>query len=85
MACSVSTGSSDSAAGTAWMACYSVWMLSLAVELARDDPTYQDVAVTFLDTSLAMVSALDDLGGSGIGMWDETRRLVPRRRPGRRR
>ncbi len=33
--------------------------------------TYQDVAVTFLDTTLAMVSALDDMGGSGIGMWDE--------------
>ena len=64
-------GSGSTAASAAWMACYSVWMLSLAVELARDDLTYQDVAVTFLDTTLAMVSALDDMGGSGIGMWDE--------------
>jgi hypothetical protein len=64
-------GTGSTAASAAWMACYSVWMLSLAVELARDDQTYQDVAVTFLDTTLAMVSALDDMGGSGIGMWDE--------------
>ena len=64
-------GTGSTAASAAWMACYSVWMLSLAVELARDDPTYQDVAVTFLDTSLAMIGALDDMGGSGIGMWDE--------------
>ena len=47
-------------------------MLSLAVELARDDPTYQDVAATFLDTTLAMVAALDDMGGGGIGMWQDT-------------
>ncbi len=65
-------GTSDSVAGTAWMGCYSVWMLALAIELARDDPTYEDVAVTFLDMSLAMIGALDDLGGSGSGMWDES-------------
>ncbi len=65
-------GTSDSVAGTAWMGCYSVWMLALAVELARDDPTYEDVAVTFLDMSLAMIGALNDLGGSGNGMWDES-------------
>ncbi len=64
-------GMSNSAAGTFWMGCYSIWMLSLAVELARDDPTYHDVAVTFLDTSLAMIAALDDLGGSGSGSWDD--------------
>ncbi len=64
-------GTGSTAAGAAWMGCYSVWMLSLAVELARDDQTYQDVAVTLLDTTLAMIRALDDLGGSGIGMWDE--------------
>jgi len=64
-------GCSESADGTAWMACYTVWMLSLAIELARDDPTYQDVAVTFLDSALAMIAALDDLGGRGIGLWDE--------------
>jgi len=65
-------GTGSTAAGAAWMACYSVWMLSLAVELARDDPTYQDVAATFLDTTLAMVAALDDMGGGGIGMWQDT-------------
>ena len=64
-------GRSDSAEGTAWMACYTVWMLSLSIELARDDATYEDVAVTFLDSALAMIAALDDLGGSGIGLWDE--------------
>ncbi|MCY7417846.1 MAG: hypothetical protein LH650_05005 [Chloroflexi bacterium] len=64
-------GCSDSAEGTAWMACYTVWMLSMAIELARDVATYQDVAVTFLDSALAMIAALDDLGGSGIGLWDE--------------
>ncbi len=64
-------GIDGSIEGTAWMSASSLWMFSMAVELARVDATYQDVAVTFLDTSLALIAALDDLGGSGIGMWDE--------------
>src|SRR5690606_26077854 len=35
--------------GTAWMAMYCLDMLRMAVALARDDHTYDDLAVKFLD------------------------------------
>lgn len=58
--------------GAAWLAVHTLGMLELATTIAGIDRDYQDMAVTFLDTVVTMIDALDGLGG-GIGMWDQER------------
>jgi len=60
----------EQADGTAWMASYCLTMLSMALELARDDPEYEDVASKFFEHFVAIASAMNTLGGNGL--WDET-------------
>jgi hypothetical protein len=60
----------EQADGTAWMAFYSATMLSMALELAREDPVYEDLASKFFEHFVAIVDAMNELGGSGL--WDET-------------
>ncbi|HEY2389014.1 MAG TPA: glucosidase [Candidatus Binatia bacterium] len=62
-------GALEQADGTAWMAFYSATMLSMALELARHDPSYEDVASKFFEHFVAIVDAMNSLGGSGL--WDE--------------
>ena len=60
----------EQADGTAWMAAYCLTMLSMALELARQDPEYEDVASKFFEHFVAIASAMNSLGGNGL--WDET-------------
>jgi Mannosylglycerate hydrolase MGH1-like glycoside hydrolase domain len=60
----------EQADGTAWMACYCSTMLSIALELAKFDPAYEDVASKFFEHFVAITHAMNTLGGSGL--WDET-------------
>jgi len=55
--------------GTAWMAFYCVHMLSMALELARGDDVYQDLASKFLEHFGAISLAINGVGGGGL--WDE--------------
>ncbi len=59
----------EQADGTAWMAFYCVTMLSMAVELARTRPAYEDIASKFFEHFVAIADAMNTLGGSGL--WDE--------------
>ncbi len=59
----------EQADGTSWMAFYCGTMLSIALELAREDPAYEDVASKFFEHFVAIVDAMNDLGGTGL--WDE--------------
>jgi hypothetical protein len=54
--------------GTAWMAFYCTTMLSIALELASHDPTYEDVASKFFEHFVAIADAMNSLGGTGL--WD---------------
>ena len=56
--------------GTAWMAFFCSTMLSMALELAREDATYADMASKFFEHFVAIVDAMNALGGNGL--WDET-------------
>jgi len=56
--------------GTAWMAFYCGTMLSIALELARTNPSYEDIASKFLEHMVEIVDAMNDVGGGGL--WDET-------------
>jgi hypothetical protein len=58
--------------GTAWMGMYCLNMLAIALELAREDPAYEDVASKFFEHFVYIAHAMDDLGDEGISLWDET-------------
>jgi hypothetical protein len=55
--------------GTAWMAFYCNTMLSMALELASEDPAYEDVASKFFEHFVAITDAMNSLGGTGL--WHE--------------
>jgi len=48
--------------GTAWMAYYSIAMLTLAVTLAEHDAAYEDMVVKFLEQTVLIMDALEDSG-----------------------
>jgi glycogen debranching enzyme len=56
--------------GTAWMAFFCSTMLAMALELAREDPVYEDVASKFFEHFVAIADAINTVGGNGL--WDET-------------
>ena len=62
-------GHLEQADGTAWMAFYCSTMLSMALELASEDPAYEDVASKFFEHFVAITDAMNRLGGSGL--WNE--------------
>lgn len=62
-------GHLDQADATAWMAFYCTTMLNIALELAREDPSYEDVASKFFEHFVAIADAMNKLGGSGL--WNE--------------
>ncbi len=63
-------GHLEQADGTAWMAFYCCTMLSMALELARQDRAYEDVASKFFEHFVAISEAINTFGGTGL--WDET-------------
>jgi hypothetical protein len=63
-------GHLEQADGTAWMAFYCATMLSMALELASRDRSYEDVASKFFEHFVAITDAMNTLGGTGL--WDET-------------
>jgi hypothetical protein len=57
--------------GTAWMGFFCLSMFAIAVELSREDDVYEDLATKFFEHFLYIASALNNLGGAGVGLWDE--------------
>ncbi|MBN9656727.1 MAG: glucosidase [Acidobacteria bacterium] len=64
-------GHIEQADGTGWMAMYSLNLLAIALELAKDDSSYEDVASKFWEHFLYIAHAMNHLGHDGVGMWDE--------------
>ena len=62
-------GCLEQADGTAWMALFSQNMVELAIELAMDDPGYDDLAEKFAEHFLWIATAMNKTGDDG--MWDE--------------
>ncbi len=57
--------------GTSWMAMYCLNMLAIALELAGEDDTYEDLASKFWEHFLFISDAMNNLGQDGISLWDE--------------
>ncbi len=64
-------GHLNQADATAWVAMYSLNLMRIALELARTNPAYQDIAAKFFRHFLQIADAMTDLGGVGLGLWDE--------------
>ena len=62
-------GQLEQADGTAWMAFYCTTMLSMALELAQDNPATEDMASKFFEHFVAIADAINTHGG--MGLWDE--------------
>ena len=56
--------------GTSWMAMYCLNMLAIAMELARENEAYEDVASKFWEHFLFIAHAMNTPDG-GTSLWDE--------------
>ncbi|WP_159786217.1 MGH1-like glycoside hydrolase domain-containing protein [Sodalinema gerasimenkoae] len=57
--------------GTSWMGMYCLNMLEMALELAADNPAYEDIASKFFEHFLYIADAMNHLGDTDIHLWDE--------------
>jgi hypothetical protein len=61
----------NQADGTSWMAMYSLNLMRIALELARHNDVYQDIATKFFEHFLHIAEAMNNIGAEGLGLWDE--------------
>lgn len=61
----------DQADGTAWMGAYCLQLMTIALELAKENPVYQDAATKLFEHFLRIGTAMTDIGGRGVTLWDE--------------
>lgn len=64
-------GHLQQADGTAWMAFYCLNMLDIALELARENPAYEDLASKFFEHFVTISDAMNAFGGSGLWNADD--------------
>lgn len=64
-------GHIDQSDGTAWMGFYSLVMMKIALELAEDNPVWQDTATKFFEHFLRIAGAMVRMGDDGHGLWNE--------------
>jgi hypothetical protein len=56
--------------GTSWMGMYCLNMMIIALELAKENPAYEDVASKFLEHFVYISRAMNNIGGEGLELWD---------------
>jgi hypothetical protein len=57
--------------GTSWMAMFTLNMLRISLELAKENPVYQSLATKFFEHFLYIAGAMANIGNEGINLWDE--------------
>jgi hypothetical protein len=57
--------------GTSWMGMFSLNLMRIAMELAMENHVYENIATKFFEHFLGIAAAMNNLGGEGIGLWDE--------------
>jgi hypothetical protein len=62
-------GHLEQADGTAWVSLFCQNMLEISMELAANDPFFEDMAIKFADHFLWIAHAMNHMGPGG--MWDE--------------
>jgi hypothetical protein len=61
----------EQADGTSWMGMYCLNLLQIALELAIENPVYEDIASKFFEHFLYIADAMNHIGGDGTQLWDE--------------
>jgi hypothetical protein len=56
---------------TSWMGMYCLNMLAIALELAKEDQAYEDVASKFFEHFVHIAHAMNDGGIDGRSLWDD--------------
>ena len=57
--------------GTSWMAMYTLNLLAIAMELAREDQAYEDVASKFWEHFISIAYAMNNIGRDNVDLWNE--------------
>jgi len=66
-----SGGELEQADATSWMAMYCLNLLGIALELAKEDDVYEDIATKFFEHFVYIGSAVNSMGGHQDGLWDD--------------
>ncbi len=74
-------GRLEQADGTSWMATYCLNLLGIALELAKQDPVYEDVATKFFEHFVYIGAAINRMGGARRRPLGRGGRLLLRRAP----
>ncbi|MGK7925222.1 MAG: glucosidase [Spirulina sp.] len=56
--------------GTSWMAMYCLNMLTMALELAKENPVYEDMATKCFEHVLYIADAMNHIGHDKTQLWD---------------
>ncbi|CAM3402074.1 MGH1-like glycoside hydrolase domain-containing protein [Zobellia roscoffensis] len=57
--------------GTSWMALYCLNMLEIALEIAQDDDTFEDMAIKYFGHFVFIAEALNKITEDSASSWDE--------------
>mgnify|MGYP001213540739 CR=1 FL=1 len=57
--------------GTSWMGMYCLNMLTIALELAKGNRAYSDIASKFFEHFVYIAHAMNDMGPEGIELWND--------------
>ncbi|MBP0021183.1 MAG: glucosidase [Cyanobacteria bacterium SBLK] len=63
-------GHIEQADGTSWMAMYCLNMLTIALELAKENSVYEDMATKFFEHFLYIAEAMNQIGEGNTQLWD---------------
>ncbi len=61
----------EQADGTSWMAMYSLNMLTIALELAKENSVYEDMATKFFEHFIYIADAMTHIGDEATQLWDK--------------
>ena len=64
-------GTIEQADGTSWMAMFCLDMMTIALELALHDPSYEELACKFFEHFIYIAIAMDRIGINNDELWDE--------------
>jgi len=60
---------------TSWMGMYCLNMMTIALELSKENPAYEDVASKFLEHFVNISRAMNNIAGQGIELWGRADRF----------
>ncbi len=57
--------------GTAWVSMFALRMLQMAIEIAVEDPSYEDMATKYFEHFIYISASLNKIGEDWVGSWDD--------------